>query len=198
MRRFAVLTMTLFLGGAFVAPAQKEGEPEISVRIQPTKKVYRKGEAITFLVELTNRSQRDLYVGRDLSLMCTSPAITFNAWNSKGELEPTEGCASDCFGKSNPDSLSVAVMKSWIALPPKSRFGQVIAIATIPSLDKPGRYRISAVYQSNGLEEENWGYCIKATPEEFAQLPYAAWKGKSESKPVWIEIVRPRNRNTLR
>jgi hypothetical protein len=40
-----------------------------------------------------------------------------------------------------------------------------------------------------GVEAQYWSDCLKATPEEIANLPSAAWKGEVNSNPIWIEVA---------
>jgi hypothetical protein len=179
---------SLFVQILLVAQIQKQ--PDISIKIQSMKETFEKGEPITVRVELRNQSRRDLYVGRKLDGSSDGPTyITFKVWDSRGKPSPGLKSATDCFMKPDTDSLPVAVMKEWIALPPGSSYIAEVRVENFDFLKKPGRYRISATYESDGIKEQYWTKCIKATSEEIKALPFEAWEGKVESNCIWIAIA---------
>jgi hypothetical protein len=193
-RQLALLAITLSLGDLSVAYSRAQ-EPEISIRIQPTKKVFLKGKPITIRVELTNRGQSDLYISRSLSWPGGDDGyLDFQVWNSGGQPSPRGGIAVDCFMQPSPEPLSVAVMKRWIALSPGSSYSKTLDVDLSLILKRTGRYRILATYGSGGLREEYFTHCVKVTPEETAKLPFPAWEGKIESNSVWVRIIDPRKR----
>ena len=169
---------------------QEASRPDLGIRIEAAKTVVSKGEPLSIRVEFTNRTQRDLYVARNLTGVGSNAAdITFAVWNSAGQAEPGERAAADCVIKPNPDSLLVAVMKNWVALPPGSSYATSAKLGPSPFLERGGRYKIVASYESRGIGEQFWTDCVRASPSEIAKLPFTAWEGKIESNPIWIKVV---------
>jgi hypothetical protein len=184
-----IMTLVCVLGSLTLQP---QTGPEIAIKIASTRKHYVTGERVRIRVELTNLGNRDLLVGRELTGYGSNPAdITFQVWNSAGKAMPGEKNAGDCVSRQNPDSVATAVLKRWIALPPASSYVSTVDFSPSPPLEEPGRYRIVATYESGGVEAQYWSDCLKATPEEIANLPFAAWKGEVNSNPIWIEVARP-------
>jgi hypothetical protein len=184
-----VLTLVCALGPLSLQP---HTGPEIAIKIASTRKHYVSGERVRIHVELTNLGNRDLLVGRELTGYGSNPAdITFQAWNSDGKALPGQKAARDCVLRQNPDSVATAVLKRWIALPPASSYVSTVDFGPSPPLEAPGRYRIVATYESEGVEAQYWSDCLRATQEEIANLPFAAWKGSVDSNAIWIEVARP-------
>jgi hypothetical protein len=180
-----------FLGALVFVSLQAQTGPEISIKIEATQRVHVSGGNLAIRVELTNLGNRDLLIGRNLTGVGSNPAdITFQVFNSAERPMPGQRAALDCVMQRNPDSLAIAVMKRWIALPPGSSYVAIVDFRPSPPLEVPGRYRIMAAYESGGIKEQYWSDCLKATPEEIAKLPFPAWEGKVESNSIWIEVAK--------
>jgi hypothetical protein len=123
-------------------------------------------------------------------MICCSPVdIRLDITDSNGNPVPGKRFAGDCFMRSNADPLPTAVLKLWIIIPAKSSL--VFTFRTDPSEfpKKPGRYSLTARYESIGLEEEYWGNCVEVTPDEIAKLPVSAFRGKVKSNAVTVTVL---------
>jgi hypothetical protein len=190
MTRFVLaLSGTLFMAICLLGIcSQTDPNSPIAVRIEAKNSSPRSGEPVSITVALTNLSNEDLLVGRMLTGVGINPGdITFEVTNLPGQPERGERSATDCFVRSNPDPLPVAVMKRWIALPPHTSFTtSVILDPTL--LGPPGRHKVTATYESRGVKEQYWTDCVHATPDEVAKLPFRAWEGRSVSNSIWITV----------
>jgi hypothetical protein len=185
--RAAVLCLLLM---AQIALAQKHPESEVSVRIRPVKDVVMTGSVPDLRVEIRNVGDDDLLFSRQFAFHYAAPVdIRLDITDSNGNPVPRERSAGDCFMVSNPEPLAVAVLKRWIIIPAKSSLVFTFRMDPSEFPKKPGRYSLTARYESIGLEEEYWGYCIKVTPDEIAKLPVSAFRGRVKSNAVTVTVL---------
>jgi hypothetical protein len=185
--RVAVLCLLLV---AQIALAQKHPDSEVLVSIRPVKDVVMSGSVPDLRVEIRNLGDDDLLFSRQFAFQSAAPVdITLDIKDSSGNPVPGKGFAHDCFMVSNPEPLPIAVLKRWVVIPTKS--SRVFTFRMDPSEfpKKPGRYSLTARYESIGLEEENWGSCVKVTPDEIAKLPVIAFRGKVKSNAVTVTVL---------
>jgi hypothetical protein len=134
---------------------------------------------------------RDLRVGTDNSQPC---AWEFSVRDASGRNLPGPGCASMADrGWTSRDDFAKDLIESWMALSPGYSYSTPINVARAfcyrPS---PGRYEITGVLTSYGLDSPSINNPLAAYPHEIEKLPYTGWKGTIGSNKIWITIE-PRN-----
>jgi len=188
----------LLYGLLAVAICSRAGEKsEISIKIQPVRASVFSGSNLGVRVEITNQSDHDLLLSRESGDEISAPVgIFFEIRNSKGAFVPGTAHAGDCVMKSEPGPLPIAVLKYWVALPPKTSLVFKVNLRRSAFLSKADTYSVIAHYESIGLKEESWTHCVNTTQSELAKLPFGAFEGTIKSNQITITVLRSDRRKS--
>jgi hypothetical protein len=168
-------------------------EPALLVKLTPLKEVYHLGEPIKVRVELENIGVEPIYVGNEIPDFDWVYSISFSVLNSKGE--PT--VVSHFFHPQiNPSRSTepnpINLTKHWLVLPARYFVGTVIELKPefFEAFKTPGDYVIRGIYSSEGVDANISSNPIGVSPEFISSLPYKSWKGKLQTNPIKISILK--------
>ena len=146
--------------------------------------------------ELKNEGSQTVLVCRDLSVGGNNSqpcAWEFNIHDASGRTLPGPGCSSASDrGWISRDDFAKDLIESWIALSPGYSYSTRINVArAFCYRPAPGRYEITGVLTSYGLDSPSINNPLAGYPHEIEKLPYAGWKGTIGSNKIWITIEPP-------
>lgn len=163
-----------------VAPAA-----HLKVTLSTDRAVYGVSDKIRVTVTLENASQKSFYLDPSLRLIYTDTAssLAIDVFDEEGNELQHSGLVADAFGV--PDNVIEIVKWHYLVLDPGNFYGLKTELPTdwYEMLEKPGRYKLVAVYSNNMLPWLNDQH-----KQELSRLPYPLWSGRAVSEGVWIEV----------
>jgi|HubBroStandDraft_6_1064221.scaffolds.fasta_scaffold04720_8 hypothetical protein len=179
---------------------QTETSEQIEIRLTPTRKTIRAGEALEVRVEIQNVGKTELFIEKSIYQPCMYSPLSFYLDNGP-PLSPQAragGCAGDCLDDPK-ETITNRLAKHWIALPVGHFYGAVVRLdpGFFPELQTSGHWDLRGRYRSGG--DLSSSFCVNlnhstADIEPTEKLPYRAWKGEEDTNTVRIEVVRQRKK----
>jgi len=168
----------------------KPARDDIRVRLVPIKRSYILPGEIEARIEIENVSDHDLFICRNLSPWSTGMcAWSFQLEDNKGKPLRGVGVAVDRPTPREP-AFASALSKDWIALPRRYVYSTTVDLGVVfPEKTRPGRYRITAQFESHGMQSEGMYNRVQQFPDDVSKLPFPSWRGRVELEPVWIMIT---------
>jgi hypothetical protein len=173
--------------------------PNISLRFIEPVHPFASDAALEVEVELKNEGTQTVLVCRELSVRAGNSrpcAWEFSVRYPPGR-EPHEGCgyAVDSWPGRPWDDFATVLIKDWVALAPgdsiRAQINLGMAFCHRPP---PGRYQITGILTSFGLDSQSINNGLLIYSEEIKKLPYPGWKGSINSNKLWITISPPHAR----
>ena len=208
MSRYAPMLVVIVVLGAMPAPLPTEiqtrkTEPaRISVRLSTPRKNFSVGEPIPLRVEIENRGQASIFVGREIELITGwINFLELEVVDLRGNKSPSVTLAPPLVPPPDPNqSFADALARWWIALPPGYSYGTILSIdgEMYRFLQKPGTYQIRGTYYSQGMLAPVYYNPLRFQPEEVAKLSFSSWTGDTETNSLTVEIVARRDSSEKR
>jgi hypothetical protein len=162
------------------------------LKIWTDQKSYSAQKDFPIHVELTNVSNHDVYVGKDLWTNASPSRVTIAVMPLNGHAIQSWASAVD--GVPDFSDFPKALLKWCFSLPPGYSYGSVTYIGVHVSTTDliPGSYRIRGTYESSGIDANTYFNPLLGHPAELEQLRPESWKGIVGSNELIIKIVAPK------
>ncbi len=202
--RLVLVTTVFFLSSLLATIHEPEGVASgagpIELRVQPSRRSLKVGDALSLSIELRNRGPESLLVPRRIRSSTGFPS-DLEIWfeDAKGGALPTAGSAADSFGPPT-DDFHGYVLREWILLAPGYSYGTTIDVGFEfgHSIRRPGRYCAKVRYEASAMDTQNHNNPIRASKDQIEKLPFPAWKGELVSNCSWIEVKAAQEANPVR
>lgn len=189
----------VILAASFTASGQenptRNTKPQISVRLTIPQRTFTVGESLKVGIHISNVGSKPVLVGNlpsFFSMSSDTPSrIQFELRDNYGRSSPSVKFTDDRFSPSVEASPAIALLRYWLLLYPGH---SLVVDVTLDKdlfefLGKPGKYRLSANYSSNGLLYPPVYRAIGLTDEEVQSVPFQSWSGNISANTLNLEIV---------
>lgn len=198
--------MFLFIGFIHAVPVCQPSHENlnpapIQVNLTISKRVFKVGEPISLRVEIANLSQKDVFVGRRVSIAGN------RIYGLKVEVRDTKGRESPALTEIvewnevlPSQTLEPDLSDLWVTLPPGFFYGTTIQLtpADFKFLGTPGTYRIRGRYHSEGVDSGASYNPLRLKGQEIGRLQVQNWNGETHSNAVEISITRQKSNPVFR
>lgn len=163
----------------------------LQLRIWSDKKVYLLQEGIPIHVELSNISDHDVFVGKDLWMNASPSRVTLSVTPLDGHAMRGIEFAVDGLAPGAFDDFPRAVLRWCFLLPPGYSYSSTTQIGghVEPEDLTPGSYKVRVVYESLGIDSNTYFNPLLGHPEELERLRPESWKGVIGSNEIVIRIA---------
>jgi len=194
--RIGLSLLLIVLATSCITAAQGDGAgktaPQISVHLTIPKGAYSVGEPVTVKTYIENVGNKPVLLANFVSMIRnTNSHIEFRLRDTHGHMSPSLEATADNFSSSVAASPANALLGSWLLLKPG--YSLVVDVTLdkdlFEFLGKPGKYRLSANYSSNGLLYPPVYRAIGLTDEEAQSVPFQSWSGNISTNTLNLEIV---------
>jgi len=192
--RLGLLLIVLATSSVTAAQGGAAGNtaPQISVHLTIPQRAFSVGESVPVKIHIENVGNKPVLIPNSVSVIHNTNAhIEVELRDTHGRLSPSLMATAENFPPRVPSSPAIALLRSWLLLWPKSSLVVDLPIdkELFAFLGKPGKYRLSAVYSSNGLLYSHVYRDIGLTDEEVQSLPFQSWSGHISTNTLDFEIV---------
>jgi len=151
------------------------------------------GTTIPVEVRVANSSDVAMLVPNTVSMASGGMAyLEFELTDTKGRTSPSMKMIADYPPvQQSDDNAAAKLLGSWTLLYPHTAllFDIPIDKSLFKFLGKPGQYRLSATYASNGI---SYGRNSLGLSEKLLNsLPYPSWHGKVSTNEISLTVVSP-------
>jgi hypothetical protein len=164
--------------------------PEIAVHISMPKRVVTVGAVIHIEVRVSNSGDAATLVANTVSMASGGMAyLDFELTDAQGRVSPGFNLIADYPPiKPSDDNAATKLLGSWTLLYPHTSllFDIPIDESIFKFLGKPGHYRLSATYASNGISYGRNG--LGLSKEFLNSLPYPSWRGKVSTNEISLTV----------
>jgi hypothetical protein len=183
----------------FVEASQSTNAAVLSLRFVKPSRSFAANGAFEIQAELKNEGTQTVLVCRELRAGFGSDEPCdweFSIRDASGRGLPGVRWAGDRVVTSR-DDFATALAKHWIALAPGYSYSTLVdvAIGFSQQPPPPGRYEITGVLTSYGLDGPSIYNDLATYPHDIEKLPYPGWKGTIGSNKIWIMIDPPRQKS---
>jgi len=173
-------------------PERTQSGEGLILRLVSPKRAYVLGEPVLLRLEIQNRTEENLFVGRNLigadNETCT---VHLTLRDHNGRESPHPMVIVDDGPGPRTEGFVTLLLRDWIVLPAGTYFGatEVLDKRSFSFLGKPGEYQIVGKYQCAGMLDPSQNNPLRDRTQDIAQLPFRTWEGEIRSNVLWIKIV---------
>jgi hypothetical protein len=169
--------------------------PPLELTISTDHKIYTTVDEIPIHIQLKNTSEREVFVGRDLWSNASAGCVTVTIMDLSGR--PQTGIMTAVDGlrpNASLVQLPKEVLRWGLLLPPGFSYGYDRKATDYVEWSDllPGSYKVTAAYESRGVDADNYMNPFLAHPDVVATLQEQNWKGQIASNQLIVRIVSPR------
>ena len=191
---FSLLLVVLAIPRVIAAQGDGAGNtaPQISVHLTSSKRIFSVAEPIAIKIRIENVGDKPVLIANFVSIIRNMDShIEFGLRDTHGRMSPSLEANADNFSSSAAANPANALLGSWLLLKPGYSLAVDVTLGKdlFEFLGKPGKYRLSATYSSNGLLYPPVYRAIGLTDEEVQSVPFQSWKGKISTNTLNLEIV---------
>lgn len=163
----------------------------LQLKIWSDEKVYLLREVIPIHVELSNISDHDVFVGKDLWTNASPSRVTLSVTPLDGHAMRGIESAADGLAPGAFDDLPRAVLRWCLLLPPGYSYSSTTRVGNYVEPEDliPGSYKVRGVYESFGIDSNTYFNPLLGHPEELERLRSESWKGVLGSNEIVIRIA---------
>ena len=189
----SVVALALGLNQNTEKPDQGRGHG-LDVRLSLEKVEFSVGESIPVRVQVSNSGENPLLIGNSISWVDGgSPVsrIEFELRDAQGHVLPRAfALIGDSFSGKKEPNPGAAFLSSYLLLYPG--YSLMTRVVVRPSLfkglDKPGSYKLSAIYSSNGLSYPPTYHEAGLNESDVMSLPFKSWSGKISTNAIRFKV----------
>lgn len=166
--------------------------PQISVHLTIPQRAFSVGEPVMVRILIENVGDKPVLVANFVSAIRNPNSyIEFKLRDTHGRMSPSLEAIADNFSSSVASSPANALLGSWLLLKPgySLAVGMTLDKELFEFLGKPGKYRLSANYSSNGLLYPPVYRALGLTDKEVQSVPFQSWNGNISTNTLNLEIV---------
>jgi hypothetical protein len=172
---------------------QNASSPEITVHLSVPNRTFTVRELIHVEVRVSNKGDAPILVANTLSTATGGIShLDFKLTDVRGRVSPGVVMIAD-YPPVVPSDENAAskLLSSFALLHPSTSllFDIPIDRSLFKFLGKPGKYRLSGTYASNGISYAHSG--LGLSDDVLKSLPYQSWGGKISTNEVSLTIVSP-------
>jgi hypothetical protein len=192
--RAGCVVLLMIAGWAPWAMAQAKpakSEPPLRLRIWTERKIYKQGETIPIHVELTNVSNHDVFIGRDLWTNASPSRVKLFLVLSDGRDISGRNAAAEKLREPAAKDFADALLKWSVLLPAGYSYSSSAALQEFVNASDlvPGTYKIDAQHTSAGIKADTDFNPLLSHPDEQAKLQSEDWTGQISANTLTIRIV---------
>jgi hypothetical protein len=198
MRIIEAALITLISCFAFTLTANQNSNQspahDLVVRLVPEKTEFSAGEPISVRIEVSNVGDAPLLLGSFISRSNNGTPVSrieFELKDNQGHaVTPSVEIISDSFADKKEPNPTTAFLRNYLLLYPGYSLTTSASIdeKLFKELTKPGFYRLSATYTSNGLSYPPVYRQAGLSDDEVKSVPFTAWSGKISTNEVRFRI----------
>lgn len=173
-----------------------DGETQpLVVRLFLAKRTFSRGESIPVTIQASNSGKDSILVGNyiaDYSGDTPVSRVVFQLRDAQGHALPAAfQMIADSFSARREANAATAFLRSYLLLRPGYSLATRVVLAgnSYKGWKKPGKYRLSATYASNGLSYPPTYQQAGLTADDVKSIPFKAWNGKLATNEVSFEIL---------
>ncbi len=194
--RIGLSLLLIVLATSCVAAAQGDGAgntaPQISVYLTIPKGTFSVGKPVIVKIHIENVGNKPVLVANFVSMSRnTNSHIEFRLKDTHGRMSSSLEAIADNFSSSVAASPANALLGSWLLLKPGYSLAVDVTLDKdlFEFLGKPGKYRLSANYSSDGLLYPPAYRAIGLTDKDVQSVPFQSWNGNISTNTLNLEIV---------
>jgi hypothetical protein len=194
-----LLVMALPVGGnQETMPSSDEADSDLTVTLVLKRAEIHSGQAVPVDVLVHNTGSTPLLIG---NLIVRGGGglpvsrIQFELRDDRGHVIPPDvEMIADSFSAKKEPNPATAFLSSYLLLHPGYSLTTefLLDVNLFKDLAKPGYYRLSATYTSNGLSYPPVYHNVGLSDEDIKSLPFKAWSGKLATNEVRFKIMAAR------
>jgi hypothetical protein len=172
-----------------VDPSQEVSQLAVVLSLQ--KRNFSLGEAISVQVQLYNSGKNSILISNSVSLGGGVANLDLTLRDSSDKVSPRTDMTNDHFPAQDRPNAASNFLRYWMLLKPGNFLTTTVTIDQLifAFLSKPGRYKLSGEYYSNGLAYPPTYRSLGLSDEDVRSLPYPCWTGKIQVNEVYLRIV---------
>jgi hypothetical protein len=187
----AALVMLTGLCATSSGQTQTARGPKVFVHLSVPNRAFRAGDVIHVQLRVSNKGDEPILVANAVSMARGGVSrIELKLTDVRGKVSPSLEMIADYAPVTLSDNNAASkLLGSFVLLRPRTSllFDFTIDKDVFEFLGKPGNYKLSATYASNGI---SYGHDVLGLSEAVLKaLPYPSWSGKMSTNEVFLNIV---------
>jgi len=197
MRTFYYLLILLTIVGicagqtASFGQIQNAPNPKITVHLSVPNRIFKVGEVIHVEVRVSNKSDAPVLVANTMSIASGGVScLDFELIDALGHVSPVMQMIADYAPvRASDENAASKLLSSFALLYPSTSllFDLPIDGSLFKFLGKPGKYRLSATYASNGISYAH--NRLGLSDDVLKSLPYQSWSSKISTNEVSFTVA---------